>query len=143
MSDWSSDVCSSDLNIEYRARNRAQDEQCAHSPRHDPQPGKAKRQYHHLPEESRRKGGNQIDRQLHRDDIEAPHQVDEDDRNPVGCGKTSRRCRSEEHTSELQSLMRISYAVFCLKKKNIPTHKPTTTHLTLTTTSHKYITTLD
>src|SRR3546814_7113926 len=29
--------------------------------------------------------------------------------------------RSEEHTSELQSLMRISYAVFCLKKKN---HKP-------------------
>src|SRR3546814_9672227 len=30
-----------------------------------------------------------------------------------------RRARSEEHTSELQSLMRISYAVFCLKKKNI------------------------
>src|SRR3546814_6600951 len=29
------------------------------------------------------------------------------------------RARSEEHTSELQSLMRISYAVFCLKKKNI------------------------
>src|SRR3546814_1383345 len=29
--------------------------------------------------------------------------------------------RSEEHTSELQSLMRISYAVFCLKKKNIYT----------------------
>src|SRR3546814_2275234 len=28
------------------------------------------------------------------------------------------RTRSEEHTSELQSLMRISYAVFCLKKKN-------------------------
>src|SRR3546814_2489241 len=31
-------------------------------------------------------------------------------------------CRSEEHTSELQSLMRISYAVFCLKKNN--TTKP-------------------
>src|SRR3546814_7305024 len=32
--------------------------------------------------------------------------------------------RSEEHTSELQSLMRISYAVFCLKKKTkIPRHK--------------------
>src|SRR3546814_6337004 len=29
------------------------------------------------------------------------------------------RSRSEEHTSELQSLMRISYAVFCLKKNNI------------------------
>src|SRR3546814_6376460 len=31
--------------------------------------------------------------------------------------------RSEEHTSELQSLMRISYAVFCLKKKKKNTHK--------------------
>src|SRR3546814_4727658 len=35
--------------------------------------------------------------------------------------------RSEEHTSELQSLMRISYAVFCLKKKN--KHTIITTHL--------------
>src|SRR3546814_1615682 len=32
--------------------------------------------------------------------------------------------RSEEHTSELQSLMRISYAVFCLKKKNSNTNIP-------------------
>src|SRR3546814_1566311 len=32
------------------------------------------------------------------------------------------RLRSEEHTSELQSLMRISYAVFCLKKKKIIHH---------------------
>src|SRR3546814_2902804 len=38
--------------------------------------------------------------------------------------------RSEEHTSELQSLMRISYAVFCLKKKTI---------LTSTNTPHNYI----
>src|SRR3546814_9174308 len=34
-------------------------------------------------------------------------------------GKKSQPHRSEEHTSELQSLMRISYAVFCLKKKKI------------------------
>src|SRR3546814_4376714 len=34
--------------------------------------------------------------------------------------------RSEEHTSELQSLMRISYAVFCLKKKKKNTYKDTT-----------------
>src|SRR3546814_6375962 len=33
------------------------------------------------------------------------------------CSRFSERRRSEEHTSELQSLMRISYAVFCLKKK--------------------------
>src|SRR3546814_16184525 len=32
-------------------------------------------------------------------------------------GRPPQRLRSEEHTSELQSLMRISYAVFCLKKK--------------------------
>src|SRR3546814_8142492 len=36
---------------------------------------------------------------------------------------TTLATRSEEHTSELQSLMRISYAVFCLKKKNIHTSK--------------------
>src|SRR3546814_2593086 len=38
--------------------------------------------------------------------------ADDPGRKDVECG------RSEEHTSELQSLMRISYAVFCLKKKN-------------------------
>src|SRR3546814_4389228 len=40
-----------------------------------------------------------------------PAQRDHPERHPQG--------RSEEHTSELQSLMRISYAVFCLKKKKI------------------------
>src|SRR3546814_4446887 len=39
-------------------------------------------------------------------------------------GDTADGNRSEEHTSELQSLMRISYAVFCSKKKNkVDTHK--------------------
>src|SRR3546814_1884466 len=42
--------------------------------------------------------------------------------------------RSEEHTSELQSLMRISYAVFCLKKKK--TTKITTQHNTNKETQH-------
>src|SRR3546814_5515850 len=37
----------------------------------------------------------------------------------TGYGPAGFRVRSEEHTSELQSLMRISYAVFCLKKKII------------------------
>src|SRR3546814_1978358 len=41
--------------------------------------------------------------------------------------------RSEEHTSELQSLMRISYAVFCLKKKKPPLHNE---HLYLCHTIH-------
>src|SRR3546814_2102587 len=37
----------------------------------------------------------------------------------VASPAAAQELRSEEHTSELQSLMRISYAVFCLKKKNI------------------------
>src|SRR3546814_4334511 len=48
------------------------------------------------------------------------------DRHPRGLPHASGKGRSEEHTSELQSLMRISYAVFCLKKKK--QHKSTTTH---------------
>src|SRR3546814_3227802 len=52
--------------------------------------------------------------------------------------------RSEEHTSELQSLMRISYAVFCLKKKkqttrpktkNLPTHETTSSIQTMSPTT--------
>src|SRR3546814_988467 len=39
--------------------------------------------------------------------------------------------RSEEHTSELQSLMRISYAVFCLKKKTRTSHGPYMTSIRL------------
>src|SRR3546814_5135564 len=42
--------------------------------------------------------------------------------------------RSEEHTSELQSLMRISYAVFCLKQK-LPVH----THSTLPRLTHSHL----
>src|SRR3546814_3684446 len=46
------------------------------------------------------------------------------DAEPVDLGAKK---RSEEHTSELQSLMRISYAVFCLKKKKQKHNRKTTT----------------
>src|SRR3546814_10770298 len=49
-------------------------------------------------------GGHHLHRQQHGEDDDACDEM--------------RPNRSEEHTSELQSLMRISYAVFCLKKKN-------------------------
>src|SRR3546814_5180995 len=61
--------------------------------------------------------------------IERPARLDQFERGDVGAGLHEAalvahhflgqpaRIRSEEHTSELQSLMRISYAVFCLKKK--------------------------
>src|SRR3546814_3105725 len=50
---------------------------------------------------------------------------------PADVARIDTLIRSEEHTSELQSLMRISYAVFCLKKKkndNIQTHQNTLQH---------------
>src|SRR3546814_5848170 len=56
-----------------------------------------------------------------------------DDPTLAECVDRLRQGRSEEHTSELQSLMRISYAVFCLKKKkkhnNKNAHKTQTIHV--------------
>src|SRR3546814_2439514 len=55
------------------------------------------------------------------DPLDNGHRIDHNyfgPRPPLGSnGGETIRIRSEEHTSELQSLMRISYAVFCLKKK--------------------------
>src|SRR3546814_9387768 len=55
------------------------------------------------------RGANRHDPRRHHRERQAAHRQAE--------GRHARRGRSEEHTSELQSLMRISYAVFCLKKK--------------------------
>src|SRR3546814_5460754 len=66
--------------------------------------------------------GRQPDQRPHRkpaqgDPRPAPHTAADRKRGERPRGR-DRAARSEEHTSELQSLMRISYAVFCLKKKN-------------------------
>src|SRR3546814_7474588 len=64
------------------------------------------------------------------------------DLDPVGflplelLGAAARLVRSEEHTSELQSLMRISYAVFCLKQKNIQTTLISTQSILPTNTNY-------
>src|SRR3546814_4393932 len=65
---------------------------------------------------------------LHGGCVAEVYRLDFDDRPPLVA-------RSEEHTSELQSLMRISYAVFCLKKKTQKQLKTTTT--TECTRKHK------
>src|SRR3546814_3540996 len=54
-------------------------------------------------------------------DVDAEAERRDDQHEPAG---HRHRLRSEEHTSELQSLMRISYAVFCLKKKTKSTRQP-------------------
>src|SRR3546814_4978361 len=81
-----------------------------------------------LPRHRRPAPGNQLrqqpaQRQRQADDGRVDEEVEQEglDRGQaVGSAQIEehhRRTRSEEHTSELQSLMRISYAVFCLKKK--------------------------
>src|SRR3546814_6634945 len=123
ISDWSSDVCSSDLGL-----------RCGHfSP--PPAPGRARSRraatpmaaparFHQSP--SPETGHVENPPVLLRGAARRPRLL------PVRRGRAGGSCRrrprrrplaaavpprSEEHTSELQSLMRISYAVFCLKKK--------------------------
>src|SRR3546814_7768989 len=119
ISDWSSDVCSSDLTLvkaicpvgrppicgDGQARRMAADQSNRRAPAANRSWRLSARQYgpgrHRIPRRRRSRLGI------------------------VDAGRPDRRpylfadaLRSEEHTSELQSLMRISYAVFCLKKKN-------------------------
>src|SRR3546814_10566070 len=110
ISDWSSDVCSSDLSGRrpslrqhgLLARGRVGIDVPPRSPL-DKGPARRLARGSLLKEEVEEVG--QFDRRLARDFADPRVAVPD----PV--------CRSEEHTSELQSLMRISYAVFCLKKK--------------------------
>src|SRR3546814_5045660 len=114
ISDWSSDVCSSDLQIE-RAEIG-----------------------HDLADRAIDRIGDLLERVPHRadefvvqvDDVEPdqpghdrlndndpPQDVEQNRQDLKDGDQAGLRRRSEEHTSELQSLMRISYAVFCLKHK--------------------------
>src|SRR3546814_9480552 len=120
ISDWSSDVCSSDLRCRRQRRGRLQPglqpAVRVHLVRHlpaaaagqPPRPGDHRRR-----EEVRRiiaVTRLTADRKEFR--VQSPK--------PMSCRPwfAAILVRSEEHTSELQSLMRNSYAVFCLKKKN-------------------------
>src|SRR3546814_7559543 len=111
ISDWSSDVCSSDLlpqpRLHCKAR-RAPDFQ------HATQFSRPEVAAGHGP--VYRRGGPRLSlepRHLQAREINAGQKI-EVQRLPVARIGLD---RSEEHTSELQSLMRIPYAVFCLKKK--------------------------
>src|SRR3546814_6046315 len=113
ISDWSSDVCSSDLVLTSlrwaRRRNITFKFDSAHPI------GAAHHQKIVVIDDALAFCGG-IDMTADRWDTLAHLEDDPRRRRPSGR-------RSEEHTSELQSLMRNSYAVFCLKKKN-NTHTP-------------------
>src|SRR3546814_10284862 len=102
ISDWSSDVCSSDLRFRGARAAAAADIRHDHVvalvPFHRADRARERRPVAHdrEPELQRRRAAEDV---------------------PQVFRPGDRRGRSEEHTSELQSLMRISYAVFCLKKK--------------------------
>src|SRR3546814_6627417 len=113
ISDWSSDVCSSDLprrGCAVSLRAGADDQRYVEGLCHD-------RLADRLCRRSRAtdRGHSQDDR--------PEHDLREFGRSRGGLGGSDQRPtlhrggRSEEHTSELQSLMRTSYAVFCLKNK--------------------------
>src|SRR3546814_2092081 len=102
ISDWSSDVCSSDLELLARLAYPVQG-----TPR-SRQKSQA-RGAGSLPH--RRDHGLNLRLDLFGAGLHKHLAIDEE-----GWGAADTDCRSEEHTSELQSLMRISYAVFCLKQ---------------------------
>src|SRR3546814_9668449 len=103
ISDWSSDVGSSDL--DHRGDRRGEGADHAEAAGHVGRERRRAAGFGQLRDQRRRHG--------------APDGL------AVGVPRP-RLGRSEEHTSELQSLMRISYAVFCLKKKQHNT-RPTNT----------------
>src|SRR3546814_7261561 len=115
ISDWSSDVCSSDLRRHSNALHHAHDP-CSFSPRS-------------FEDDASTTGGGAAVRAA---GGEAGSAAKRRRRNrfcwPAAnkSARAARSIRSEEHTSELQSLMRISYAVFCLKQTK--QHKINRTH---------------
>src|SRR3546814_5346935 len=109
ISDWSSDVCSSDLQKGLEAGNSRFRWPC-HSYRRW-------RTNLAAGQQSDASTGEQLFRYI-------PARLRPD------AARSTFRPRSEEHTSELQSLMRISYAVFCLKKKTY-IYDHTNNHMTL------------
>src|SRR3546814_2827894 len=104
ISDWSSDVCSSDLRCRSGRNRSSADRPKARRDRSRDRRWRSDREGRNR---SPRPAATARDRTHYRPPRPCPA-----------------RWRSEEHTSELQSLMRISYAVFCLKKKT--THNNTT-----------------
>src|SRR3546814_7341441 len=107
ISDWSSDVCSSDLPVLLH--------HAAGQPRHDSADRDHSVRHAFKANDGFPRGHG--DSPMLRNESEAIQPIEIDIAfAPAGIAIDSDG-RSEEHTSELQSLMRISYAVFCLKKK--------------------------
>src|SRR3546814_6474452 len=115
ISDWSSDVCSSDL-IKCVIPFCRWYEKCSIAPRIRTVSRKAKEEF--VAFLSCKLNIAMVER-----DYAAFGDMCSERYHIAVAPSISHQRRSEEHTSELQSLMRISYAVFCLKKKTKTTHR--------------------
>src|SRR3546814_9908272 len=118
ISDWSSDVCSSDLRPAVRRESLhdlAQPLRRDVLERPDHRAHKAVLDVSGEHAEGAEDAGQR--RHKHRADAEQPGDL-HGMQGPAAAERHQSHLRSEEHTSELQSLMRTSYAVFCLTKKN-------------------------
>src|SRR3546814_2110292 len=118
ISDWSSDVCSSDLHGAQRSTSFCTDcpwrwfpALCYHIP--NASAISMLPAYYNAAKRGGRSPGT-----IRRSHSCCPYRYSQVRRRKARQG-VRRVKRSEEHTSELQSLMRISYAVFCLKKKRV------------------------
>src|SRR3546814_5508523 len=126
ISDWSSDVCSSDLRIADDGQQRGDGGQVEVEPRdgeeadelrgvqHQRDDGADREMPFEAPPDIAEHGGRREENREHARAGELAADLRSDHLRAFDAG--ARVDRSEEHTSELQSLMRISYAVFCLKK---------------------------
>src|SRR3546814_4884939 len=113
ISDWSSDVCSSDLNkLLHSCRATAPKDNEAHDPSRAPDQHS---QFSGVPHRAAKRGIIAICHDAGVGLASLQHCTRKHE--PFRRGGAAWLHRSEEHTSELQSLMRISYAVFCLKNK--------------------------
>src|SRR3546814_2999569 len=130
ISDWSSDVCSSDLRcaIPELAKGR--------NIRKQQRASRHRRFQHGEPERFVQRRGNENARALppsgHGSLPQNAQMLDLAQNDTFAAG------RSEEHTSEIQSLMRTTYVVFCLKKKLQHTYKTTLTKHTHSSRTHNH-----
>src|SRR3546814_5530218 len=140
ISDWSSDVCSSDLSSRRIAAVRGilayRLTEAFNQRRHL---GRAQLERRAVDDQPRRHLADDclLGERIFDERAPGRNQIDDVRGEPELRCDLHRAVRSEEHTSELQSLMRISYAVFCLKKKTIQlTH--TLVHSCAHTLIHKH-----
>src|SRR3546814_9358799 len=114
ISDWSSDVCSSDLSCRSVFRGDRGRKPAASEPEGDVD---QQDKYRHLDERTDDRGEGDRGRKAEGGDRNSDRELAIIARRGESDRGRARIIRSEEHTSELQSLMRLSSAVFCMKQQ--------------------------